>query len=145
MNMVKIFMTFTIAAFAVVNSMSQPVAAPAASAKETIHGTIIDNACATGHKDSLATFIKSHTKECTLMPACEASGYSIYTNDGKLHPFLHSNTAMIAEYLKVKTHTLHAVVTAEIVGDSLKLEKIQSAKIPVKPTEKSKTRGHESD
>ena len=129
-----------IVAMAVANIAIQAASAASAPSGPTIttlHGTIIDNHCAAANKDSLATFIKTHTKECALMPDCEASGYSIYTKEGKLHPFLHQNTATIADYLKVKTHTLHAVVKAEMVGDSLKLETIKEMQTSEKPAEKS--------
>ena len=49
----------------------------------TLTGTVIDNKCAEANKADLANFIKSHPKECALMPACAASGYAIFA-DGKM-------------------------------------------------------------
>lgn len=124
-----------IVALALVNIVVQAASTPAGPTKTTIHGIIIDNHCAAANKDSLTKFIRTHTKECVLTPSCEASGYSIYTNEGELHPFLHRNTAAIAGYLKVPANSLQVTVTVEAQGDSLKLETIKGEG-SVKPAEK---------
>jgi hypothetical protein len=134
--MIRIMMSLAIVSLTVSSFLAEAAPVPANPAKMTIHGTIIDNACATANKDTLPAFLKSHTKDCALMPGCEASGYSIYTKDGKLHPFLYKDTKTIADFLKVKSNTLHAVVTAEMVGDSLKLETIKGSPAMAKHAEK---------
>jgi hypothetical protein len=79
--------------------------------KITVTGSIIDNRCAANHKDSLASFISSHTKECALMPKCSASGYSIYSKDGALVAFDKASYAKIKKFLKKPESTLAVVVT----------------------------------
>ncbi len=52
----------------------------------TLKGDIIDNSCAMANKANLASYVKTHTKECALRPGCVASGYSIFA-DGRLMTF----------------------------------------------------------
>src|SRR3990167_10176995 len=54
--------------------------AQGSSGSETvmIKGDIIDNMCLDAHKtEDLTAFIKTHSKQCAITPACEASGYAI--------------------------------------------------------------------
>lgn len=88
-------------------------------------GTVIDNACASSHQADLASFIKTHTKECALMPGCEASGYLLYSG-GKLYKFDNEGSAKIAEFLKGKDAKLDVTVKAEVSGDMLKLVSVEN-------------------
>ena len=92
-------------------------------------GTIIDNACASGHAKDIATFIKTHPKSCALMPACVESGYSIYSN-GKLTMFnaAGKSNKKIVEFLKMKDSKLTVDVTVDQVGDKLDLLSIKNSK-----------------
>ncbi|MDD4879690.1 MAG: hypothetical protein PHR22_04470 [Candidatus Omnitrophica bacterium] len=90
-------------------------------------GTIIDNMCAGGHKADMATFIKTHTKSCALMPACEKSGYSLYS-DGKLMKFTDASNKKIADFLKMKSSKLNVDVEVNHAGDKLDLVSIKNAK-----------------
>ncbi|MDO8489112.1 MAG: hypothetical protein Q7S42_03265, partial [Candidatus Omnitrophota bacterium] len=65
----------------------------------TLTGDIIDNMCAGMNKDTLSDFVKTHTKECALKPACMDTGYSIFV-DGKLSKFDKDSNAKVAEFLK---------------------------------------------
>ncbi len=91
----------------------------------TLKGDVIDNMCAGANKDTLAEFIKTHTKECTLKPGCIESGYSIFA-DGKLYKFDKDSNAKVAEFLKVADSKLQATVTAKQVGDELNLVSIEN-------------------
>jgi hypothetical protein len=77
----------------------------------TITGKIIDNRCAANHKDSLASFISSHTKECALKPKCAASGYSIYTKEGELIAFDKASYSKIKKFLLEPQSVLEVIVT----------------------------------
>ena len=92
-------------------------------------GTIIDNACASAHMKDMATFIKTHPKSCALMPACVASGYSIYS-DGKLIRFNAANDSnkKIAAFLNMKDSKLTVDVEVNKVGDKLDLVSIKNSK-----------------
>ncbi|MDO8662893.1 MAG: hypothetical protein Q7K98_06720 [Candidatus Omnitrophota bacterium] len=97
--------------------------APAAS---TITGDIIDNMCAGSQKpEALAAFVKTHTKQCALMPQCAASGYSILS-DSQLSKFDKGSNAKIEEFLKQADSKLQVVVVAKKVGDELSLVSIEN-------------------
>jgi len=103
-----------------------PVTTPAATTvKEvvTLKGDVIDNQCATANKADLANFVKTHTKQCALMPTCAASGYSIFS-DGKLYAFDKESSAKVEEFLKKDDSKLQVVVTANKSGDNLSLVSI---------------------
>jgi hypothetical protein len=93
----------------------------------TLKGTIIDNRCAGMNKDNLADFIKTHTKQCALMPDCVASGYSLFV-DGKLHKFDQASNKKVEEFLKKDESKLEVVVKTEKVGEELKLVSIENQK-----------------
>ena len=102
----------------------------------TLKGTIIDNKCAQANKSDLANFIKTHTKECALMPDCAASGYAIYTDDKLFMKFDQDSSVKVAEFLKKTDSTLKVVVVANQVGGELSLVSIENA-----PAEKGKAQG----
>jgi hypothetical protein len=123
---------FLVMAFAAVAAEqgASTKAAPASgmAVTEKIDGTIIDNACAEKNKANLAEFIKTHPKSCALMPACTASGYSIYTTDGKLIPFDKVSNTRIEKFLKKKAGRLDVSVMARNVNGTLSLISITNAK-----------------
>ncbi len=86
----------------------------------TLKGDIIDNRCVGRAGDNVSEFVKTHTKQCALMPPCVASGYSIFA-DGKLHKFDQESNKKIEEFLKKETSKLQVVVTAEKTGEELSL------------------------
>lgn len=92
----------------------------------TLKGDIIDNMCASAQKpEDLADFVKTHTKECALMPACVESGYSIFA-DGTLYKFDAGSNAKIAEFLNKEDSKLQVVVTAKKTGEELSLVTIEN-------------------
>ena len=93
----------------------------------TLKGTFIDNRCADLNKDNLAEFIKTHPKECALMPDCVASGYSIFA-DGKLYKFDQASSKKVEEFLKKAESKLEVVVQAAWEGEELKLVSIENQK-----------------
>jgi hypothetical protein len=92
----------------------------------TLKGTIIDNKCAEANKANLSTFIKTHPKECAMMPACAASGYAIYTNENLLMKFDKASCAKVTEFLKKTDSTLNVTVGAKQVGCELNLLSIEN-------------------
>jgi hypothetical protein len=104
------------------------VITPAAVAKPEVmalSGVIIDNMCAKTNKDTLAEFVKTHTKECALMPGCMASGYSIFA-DGKLWALDQDSSVKVAEFLKQADNEMQVIITAKQVGDELNLITIEN-------------------
>lgn len=103
------------------------IASLAYAASMTLNGVIIDNTCASGHKAELASFVKTHTKDCALMPGCMASGYAIYS-DGKLYEFDKASNAKVVAFLMKKESKLQVKVVANKVGNNLSLVSIENAK-----------------
>lgn len=104
--------------------------AQGSSGSETvmIKGDIIDNMCLDAHKtEDLDVFIKTHSKQCAITPACEAAGYSIYS-DGIVNKFDQDSNAKIAEFLKKEDSNLQVAVTAQKSGEVLSLVSIENQK-----------------
>jgi hypothetical protein len=91
----------------------------------TLKGDVIDNLCAGMNQDTLAEFVKTHTKQCATKQACMDSGYSILA-DGKLYKFDKDSSAKVAEFLKTADSKLQVTVTAKQVGDELSLVSIEN-------------------
>lgn len=106
---------------------TEPTLTPAGT-EITLTGDVIDNICADSQKpEDLANFVKTHTKQCALMPNSVESGYSIFA-DGKLYKFDKESNAKIQEFLKNEDSKLQVVVTAKKVGEELSLVTIENQK-----------------
>ncbi|MBI4706410.1 MAG: hypothetical protein HY761_00590 [Candidatus Omnitrophica bacterium] len=116
-------------AFAQGDTTSAPVTASVPVAGQTLilKGDIIDNMCADAHKDSLADFVKTHTKQCAIAPGCIESGYSIFA-DGKLYKFDKDSSAKVAEFLKKEDSNLQVMINAKDVNGELSLISIENQK-----------------
>lgn len=125
-------------AFAAESAVTTEVASPATTATTVttttvvttpeaiiLKGDVIDNTCAGANKDNLAEFVKTHTKECALMPGCIESGYSIFA-DGKLYAFDKDSNTKVVEFLKQADSKLQVAITAKQVGDELSLVSIEN-------------------
>lgn len=99
--------------------------AAVASAVIVLKGDIICNNCANLNKDTVAEFVKTHTKECALKEECAASGYSILA-DGKLYAFDKDSNANVTEFIQKADSKLQVVVTAKQVGEELNLVAIDN-------------------
>jgi type 1 fimbria pilin len=107
-------------------SFAQTAAPQAATETVTLRGTIIDNQCAGKQApEQLGTFIKTHTKQCALLPACVASGYSIFA-DGKLTKFDKASNAKVEEFLRKPESKLDVLVVAKKAGNKLELISIMN-------------------
>ncbi len=91
----------------------------------TISGTIVDNHCANAHKSSMEQFIKSHSKECALMPECAASGYSLY-HYGALLKFNKESSRKVGQFLQKKGSKLDVIVVVIKSGSEYKLISIKN-------------------
>ncbi len=117
-------------ATAVTSVTASDAAAVAATPADTmvLKGDIIDNMCACSQKpEMLLEFIKTHTKQCALQPACVGSGYTIFA-DGKLYAFDKASNAKIEEFLKKADSKLQVVAAAKKAGDELVLVSIENQK-----------------
>jgi len=91
----------------------------------TLKGDIIDNKCAAANKDNLSDFVKTHSKQCALMPACAASGYSIYA-DGMLYKFDQESVKKVHEFLKKENSKLQVVVAVTKAGEEYTLVSVEN-------------------
>jgi len=121
----KSFMFLTLGLIALLSFSFQVQAAVNDADTMTLKGDIIDNMCANGNKDNLAEFVKSHTKDCALMPNCVASGYSLFV-DGKLHKFDEASNKKIEEFLKKSDSKLQVAVTFTKADDVISLVSIEN-------------------
>ncbi|MBU1125477.1 MAG: hypothetical protein KKC84_05595 [Candidatus Omnitrophica bacterium] len=90
----------------------------------TIKGTIIDAKCVALHKDDMAEFIKTHTKECALK-SIEAPGHYIFS-EGILYSFDFGSTFLILDFLAEQSGSLRVIVEAKKAGESYSLISIKS-------------------
>jgi len=81
-------------------------------AKISLSGYIVDNQSADANKDNLEAYIKTHPKDCALMPACRASGYSLYLPDGQLLKFTKVSNKKVISFLKNPKNNLQVDVEA---------------------------------
>jgi hypothetical protein len=70
---------------------------------------------------------EAHTRECALMPACQKSGYGVFTYDQKFLKFdpAGSRKALAAIKASKKEDDLKVEVTGEISGDTIKVTSLK--------------------
>ena len=95
------------------------------SEKLTVSGIVVDNHCANAHKSDLDKFTKSHPKECTLMPDCAASGYSLY-HHGALLRFNKESSKKVEQFLKNKDSKTEVTVVVSKSGEEYNLISIKN-------------------
>jgi len=113
-----------------------PVAAMvAADPGAPIKGILIDKKCSAGAEVRvLSTGIEggmvvaeAHTRECALMPACQKSGYGVFTYDNKFLAFDEAGNrrALAAIKASKKLGNLEVEVTGEVKGDTIKVANLK--------------------
>ena len=109
-------------------------AAPVADIKGVdIKGVLMDQMCsgkadlrisgATGNLVGGRIVAEAHTRECALKPACQESGYGVYTDDNKFLRFDRGGDrkALAAIKASSKLDDLEVEVTGEVKDDSIKV------------------------
>jgi hypothetical protein len=108
------------------------VTAPGTS---TIKGVIIDKQCSskaevrvlpTGIEGGMIV-AEAHTRECALMPACQKSGYGVFTWDQKFLSFDAAGNRKALELIKVskKLDDFEVEVTGVVDGNTIKVESLK--------------------
>lgn len=105
----------------------------AASAGADIKGVLMDEMCS-GKADlrisgATSTLVggrivaEAHTKECLLKPACEKSGYGVYTDDNKFLRFdaAGNRKALAAVKASSKLDDFEVEVTGEVKDDTIRV------------------------
>jgi hypothetical protein len=113
------------------------LAAPAAGPATTLKGVIIDKACSSKAEVRLLPsgivggmiVAEAHTRECALMPACQKSGYGIFTWDQKFVAFDSAGNRKALEAIKTskKLDDFEVEVTGILEGDTIKVESLKLA------------------
>lgn len=107
----------------------------AASAAE-VKGILIDQMCSSKAEVRIVSgprleggmiVAEAHTRECALMPACQRSGYGVFTYDQKFLKFdpAGSRKALAALKASKKEDNLKVEVTGEVEGDMIKVSSLK--------------------
>lgn len=101
-----------------------------------VQGILIDEMCSSKAEVRIVSgprleggmiVAEAHTRECALMPACEKSGYGVFTYDNKFLKFdaAGSRKALAALKASKKEDDLKVEVTGEIQGDTIKVTSLK--------------------
>jgi hypothetical protein len=101
-----------------------------------VQGILIDQMCSSKAEVRIVSgprleggmiVAEAHTRECALMPACQKSGYGIFTYDNKFLKFdeAGSRKALAAIKASKKEDDLKVEVTGEIQGDTMKVASLK--------------------
>ncbi len=112
-----------------------PIFAVGGSEATPVKGVIMDRACSpkaevrvlsTGIQGGMIV-AEAHTRQCALMPACEKSGYGIFTYDNKFLAFdpAGNRKALAAIKESKKLDDLEVEVTGQIEGDTIKVQTLK--------------------
>jgi hypothetical protein len=112
-----------------------PIAATNAAGPAQVKGILIDTKCSakaevrvlsTGIEGGLVV-AEAHTRECALMPACQMSGYGVFTYDNKFLKFdaAGSREAVAALKGSKKLDNLVVEVSGQISGDAIKVQSLK--------------------
>lgn len=107
--------------------------AAAAPPTADIKGVLMDQMCsgkaylrisgATGNLVGGRIVAEAHTRECALMPACQKSGYGVYTDGNKFLKFdaAGDRKALAAIRASKKLDDFEVEVTGEVKDDTIKV------------------------
>jgi len=122
--------------FRVVGIGVLPFCLAAAASAADVKGVLIDKQCTYKAETHVApgprleggiVVAYSHTRECALMPACQKSGYGVFTYDQKFLAFdpAGNRKALAALKASKKEDDLLVEVTGEIENDTIKVATIK--------------------
>lgn len=112
------------------------VAALASAAPVQVQGILIDQMCSSQAEVRIVSgprleggmiVAEAHTRECALKPACQRSGYGVFTYDNKFLKFdaAGSRKALAALKASKKEDDLKVEVTGVIEGDMIKVASLK--------------------
>ena len=101
-----------------------------------VHGILIDQLCSAKADVRLVPgprleggmiVAEAHTRECDLKPACQKSGYGVFTDGNKFLKFDKAGDRKALEALKEskKLDDLAVEVTGVIQGDTIKVQSLK--------------------
>jgi hypothetical protein len=88
-----------------------------------IQGVLMDKSCSSKAVSGGQKAAASHDRECALAPACQKSGYGVFTSDGKWLSFDEAGNkqALVALNASKKADNLKVTVTGDVQGDMIKV------------------------
>jgi len=113
------------------------IAGAAGTPETTVEGVLIDKECSVKAETRVVPgprleggilAVYSHTRQCALMPACQRSGYGIFTyGTNRFLPFDEAGNRKAAAFFKEskKEEDFRVEVTGEIQGDVMKVGSIK--------------------
>jgi hypothetical protein len=101
-----------------------------------VQGILIDQTCSSKAEVRIVSgprleggmiVAEAHTRECALRPACQKSGYGVFTYENKFLKFdeAGSRKALAALRASKKEDDLKVEVTGEIQGDTIKVASLK--------------------
>lgn len=106
--------------------MLAAMAMSAFAANSTVHGYLVDIACA-NEEGQKADFGAKHSKDCLLMPDCVKSGYGVLTDDKKVIKFDKAGNAQAKKFISTlkKDKNITVDVTGSVTGETMTVSKIE--------------------
>ena len=88
-----------------------------------VEGVLMDKMCSMKAVKEGQKAAAMHTRQCTLMPDCEKSGYGVFTADNRCLLFDAVGNEQAAAALKSfqKKDNLKVKVSGEVTGDTIKV------------------------
>jgi hypothetical protein len=110
--------------------------ASAVASAAQVQGILIDEMCSSKAEVRIVSgprleggmiVAEAHTRECALMPACQKSGYGVFTYGNKFLKFdeAGSRKALAAIRASKKEDDLKVEVTGEIQGNTIKVASLK--------------------
>jgi hypothetical protein len=103
------------------------LAVAALAAAADIEGILVDRMCSTKIIKEGQKAAQAHTRECALMPHCLASGYGVYTAEGKFLTFDAAGNKQAEQALRAskKRNHLRVVVSGQQSGDTIQVTSLK--------------------
>jgi hypothetical protein len=122
--------------FLCVPALLAGLAALATAAPVQVQGVLIDQMCSSKADVRIVSgprleggmiVAEAHTRQCALMPACQRSGYGVFTYDNKFLKFdaAGSRKALAALKASKKEDDLKVEVTGVVEGDMIKVASLK--------------------
>jgi hypothetical protein len=92
-----------------------------------VQGVLMDKMCSAKAIQGGQQAAHDHTRECALMPPCQASGYGVFTADNKYLTFDDAGNAKALAALKASTKKSDMLVTVngKVSGDTIKVASLK--------------------
>jgi hypothetical protein len=92
-----------------------------------VNGVLMDKMCSSKAVSGGQKAASSHDRDCATSPACEKSGYGVYTSDGKWLTFDDAGNKKAIAALKAskKADDLKVTVMGDVSGDSIKVASLK--------------------